>query len=237
MKYVEAPMRGLGLSCLTALLTSATVLGCGGVPMRSGSDELRDYTDDYDKAMAEEADLPSKARTVDDIKKIARARRIVGACVPGKGGVYTKEWFERHRGIELNTLDGKRTVEDMAADCSRALKKLAGRTVEACGARYVQLERHLSDDDSWTDPQVTKTSEGWYMTPCDRTPGSSSSKELKGLEETLHDACEDPKATLYFLAKWTEQPGGRGMVATVACMVPRQERSDWLSGNPALGIK
>ena len=128
-----------------------SVLGCGGVPTGSGRDELRDFADDYDKAMAYQAELPSKARTIDDIKQIARARRIVGACVPGKGGVYTHEWYERHKLVELSTLDGTRTVEDMAAQCGHALKKLAGRTIEACGARYVQLERHLSDDDSWTE--------------------------------------------------------------------------------------
>ena len=62
-------------------------------------------------------------------------------------------------------------------------------------------------------------------------------KELKGSEEIVLDACEEPKASLHLLAKWSEKPGGRGMVATVACTMPRRERDDWLAGNPALGIK
>jgi len=117
------------------------------------------------------------------------------------------------------------------------LKKVEKRSVEACGARYVQLERHLSDDDSWSTPRVTRTSEGWYMTPCDKTPGTPAFKELKDAEEAIREACDDPKASYYLIARWSEEPGGKGMVASVACILPRQLRSNWLPGNPALGIK
>jgi hypothetical protein len=199
---------------------------------------LRSFADDYDAAMDERRrELPSRARTLDDIKAIARARRLAAACTMGTSQSYPRQWFEQNRDRELRTARGRRTVDEMAEDCSRMLRKLERRPVEACGARYVQLERHLTDDDSWTTPRVTRASDGWYMTPCDKTPGTPALKELKDAEEVIRAACDDPKASLYLLARWAENPGGQGMVASVACLLPRQQRSDWLSGNPALGVK
>jgi hypothetical protein len=219
---------------------AALAIGCAEGSMESGGGRslLRNFADDYDAAMDERRrELPSHARTLDDIKLISRSRRLAAACAPGASQSYSKEWFEQNRDHELRTSRGRRTVDEMGDDCSRMLRKIEHRPVEACGARYVQLERHLTDDDAWTAPRVTRASDGWYMTPCDKTPGPPALKELKEAEEVIRSTCDEPKASFYLIARWSENPGGQGMVASVACLLPRQQRSDWLSGNPALGVK
>jgi hypothetical protein len=226
---------GLGTVCV---LAGIILMGCAEENQaRGGPGQLRSFADDYDAAMDERRhDLPNEARTVSDIKLIARANRLATACSPGRGSPYSREWFEANRDHEIRTARGRRTVDEMAEDCRRMLKKIEHRPIEACGARYVQLERHLSDDDSWSTPRVTR-SEGWYMTPCDKTPGVPALREMKEAEEVLRNACDDPKASYYLISRWTEDPGGKGMVATVACILPKQERTTWLPGNPALGVK
>jgi len=224
---------------LCSIACAALALGCAEGPLESGGrDRLRGFADDYDAAMEERhRELPSRARTLEDIKLLSRAHRLAAACTPGASSTYTKDWLAQNRDHELRTARGRRTVDEMAEDCGRMLKKLERRPVEACGARYVQLERHLSDDDSWSTPRVTRASDGWYMTPCDKTPGSPGLKDLKEAEDQVREACDEPKASYYLIARWSENPGGHGMVASVACLLPRQQRSDWLAGNPALGIK
>jgi len=221
------------------ILVATLTLGCAEqAGQGGGQDLLRMFADDYDAAMDERRrELPSRARTLDDIRAVARAHRRATACTPGRSPSYSKAWLDDNRDRDLRTARGRRTVDEMAEDCARMLRRLEERSVEACGARYIQLERHLGEDDSWSVPRVTRASEGWYMTPCDRTPGSPGLRELKEAEEQIRSACDEPKASFYLLAKWAEDPGGRGMVATVACLVPRQERRDWLPGNPALGVK
>lgn len=227
--------------CLLVCL-GVLVAGCveGGVE-GGGQNQLRMFAEDYDNALdAPRRDLPTKVRAIEDIKLLSRAARLAAACVPGRNPIYSRDWFDENRDKTVRTSHGRRTVEEIADDCSRMLKKVEKRSVEACGARYVQLERHLADDDSWSTPRVTRTSEGWYMTPCDKTPSAPAFKELKELkdaEESIREACDDPKASYYLLARWSEEPGGKGMVASVACILPRQVKSNWLPGNPALGIK
>jgi hypothetical protein len=232
-----SPAKALFLTAFSA----AAVLGCAG-PLHDGAadgqNDERRYVDDYDAAMDERRkELPRTARSLEDIKLIARANRLAAACTPGRNPDYTHDWLEMNRDREVRTGHGRRTFDEMGQDCRAMLRKLERRSVEACGARYVQLERHLTDDDSWTTPRVTRVSEGWYMTPCDKTPGTAGLKDLKEAEEQVREVCTDSKASFYLLARWSENPGGRGMVASVACLLPRQQRSDWLAGNPALGIK
>jgi hypothetical protein len=233
-------MRALPAIMKATIVGVATLaLGCAGTKEEAGGEgPVDDFVRAFENAIASRrVALPRSVRTLQDIRAVARARELAAGCVPGKTQVFPAEFLTQHRHEKVETSQGEATVGELATECTRMLQKLERRAVEACGARYVQLERRINDDDSWSAPRIARTSEGWYMTPCDRTPGASAGKDLKEVEEVVQEACDDPKASLYLLAKWTDDPSGQRRTATVACLLPRHERTGWLPGNPALGIK
>ncbi len=232
-------MRATGTLVRASLFLPLVLGACATAAVR-GEAWLGEYVRDFEAAAeAREVELPTRARTLADIRLLNRAHEVAAACVPGRNPAYTADWLAYNRERRMSTASGAHTIGWMAKHCERALHELEHRAVEACGARYVQLERHREDDDAWSVPRITRVSDGWYMTPCDRPPGAAPKGELKDAEGPIRAACGDDsdEANLYLLARWTDNPNGAGKVATVACLLPRRERSDWLSGNPALGVK
>jgi hypothetical protein len=221
---------------LIALMTSA--VACAGRSTRPSERPPAELVRAYEDALvAADTELPTRARTKADILLLSRARQTAAACVPGRSPAYPLVWLEHHREEHAHTSAGDQTIGAIASRCTKMLEAVEQRPIEACGARFVQLERHRDDGTAWSAPRVTGSSEGWYMTPCDRTPGAPVGHELKETRESILAACDDPAADLFLLANWKNQVGGKARTATVACFVPRRERSDWLAGNPALGVK
>jgi hypothetical protein len=220
------------------LLGTLTLAGCAGRTTRPSDASPTELVRAYEDALvAADTELPTRARTKADILLLSRARQAAAACVPGRSSAYPLSWLATHREARAHTSAGEQTVGAIAARCTQMLQAVEQRPVEACGARFVQIERHLDDDHAWSAPRVTGSSTGWYMTPCDRMPGRPVGHDLKDTRESILAACEDRFAGLFLLANWKDQAGGKARTATVACFVPRRERTDWLAGNPALGVK
>jgi hypothetical protein len=220
------------------VLAVATLAACAPRSTRPSDAPADGLVRAYEDAMvAAGTELPTYARTRDDITLFARARELAEACTPGHTHAYSTGWLDRHGDERVHTSEGEQAISALAARCGRMLEELSTRPIEACGARFVQLESHRDDADAWSRPRITHTSEGWYMTPCDRLPGHPPTHDLLSKRDEIRAACDDPAADVLILAHWTDQVGGKARTATAACFESKRERSDWLIGNPALGVK
>lgn len=191
----------------------------------------------YEAALeAHDVEPPTQVKTVSDVRLYAKVHALLAACVPGRAPEYSISWSQDYAGRTVHTSQGDKTLGELVQACNKMFDELDKKPVASCGARYVKLERKLRDDDAYGRPRIAKTSDGWYMTPCESAPGTPLGKEMKDLEPKLRAACADPKASLYVLSPWAEDDE-RSMTATVACISPRQERPGWLPGNPGLGLK
>jgi hypothetical protein len=198
---------------------------------------FKHYVAAYEAALeAHDVDPPTTVKTVADIRLYAKVHGLLRGCVPGRAPEFTVSWSQDFAGRSLKTSQGEKTLGELTQTCRQMFEALDKKPVDACGARYVQLERKLRDDDAYGKPRIAKTSEGWYMSPCENPPGRPLGKDMKPFEAKIYGACEDDNATLYVLSPWAEDDERR-MVSTVVCMSERKQRTGWLPGNPGLGVK